>query len=202
MGCHILDPAFYALRLGHPTSVQATTTHYEPGVQDETYPRACIVRYQFPERGNLPPVKLTWFDGRLKPPVPEAFEPGEELGGNGALFIGEKGVISHGSHGAGGLTLHPKSLRERYPDPPKTIPRVEQQDGAHEKDWIRACKDGRPASSSFDYGGPLTEMVLIGVLALRVPNQRLDWDGDLQRITNHEAANALINPPYREGWRL
>lgn len=202
MGCHILDPAFFALKLGHPSVVQATTTHFEPGVQEETYARASVVRYQFPERGNMPPLKLTWFDGRLKPPVPEAFGPEDELGGNGALFIGEKGVIGHGSHGASGAKLYPKSLADSYQDPPKTLPRVPQEEGAHEKDWVRACKEGTPASSNFEYGGALTEMVLLGVLALRVPNERLLWDGAAQRVTNHESANALINPPYREGWSL
>ena len=83
--------------------------------------------------------------------------------------------------------------------PPKTIPRVT---GTHESDWIRACKDGREACSNFSYGGPLTEMVLLGVLAIRVPNQRLEWDGAAMRFTNSEAANALINPSYREGWQL
>ena len=171
MGCHILDPSFWALRLGRPESVQATTTHYEPGVMEETYPRACIVRYQFPSRGSMPPVKLTWYDGRLKPPVPPHFGPGDELGGNGAILVGEKGCIMHGSHGASSLTLYPEALRKAYKEPAPTISRIEQMDGAHEKDWLRACKTGLPASASFEYGGPLTEMVLLGVQAIRKPDR-------------------------------
>lgn len=202
MGCHILDPAFWALELGHPTSVQATTTHHDPAVSAETYPRASIVRYQFPARGKMPPVKLTWFDGRLKPPVPADFPPGEELGGNGAIFLGEKGTIVHGSHGASSLTLYPASLRESYEQPPRRLPRVEQQDGAHERDWVRACKDGTPASSNFEYGGALTEMVLLGVLAIRMKDRNLVWDGAAQRINDDDEANALVNPPYRAGWTL
>ncbi len=200
MGCHILDPAFWALRLGHPTSVQATTTHYQEGVSDETYPRAAIVRYEFPKRGSMPPVSLTWYDGRLKPPFPKDFDPRQRFDGNGALLIGDKGTIMHGSHGAGGLRLLPKSRRDEYKEPAKTIERV--KDEAHEQDWIRACKDGKPASSSFEYGGPLTEMVLLGVLAMRAKDRKLEWDGANLRIPNDAEANALVNPPYREGWTL
>lgn len=202
MGCHILDPAFWVLNLRHPTSVQATTTHYEEDVSSETFPRASIVRYQFPARKGMPPVKLTWCDGRLKPPVPEDFEPGRELGTNGAILLGDKGTILHGSHGAGGMRLVPETAMQAYKRPAKSLPRVEKGQGGHEKDWVRACKDGKTASSSFEYGGPLTEMVLLGVLAMRAKDQKLEWDGEAMRITNNEEANALINPPYREGWSL
>ena len=111
-------------------------------------------------------------------------------------------MILHGSHGAGGAVLLPQSRRREFTDPKPYLDRVKQQDGAHEQDWIRACKDGKPASSNFEYGGPLTEMVLIGVLAIRMKDHRLDWDGDNLKITNNEAANALVNPPYRDGWSL
>lgn len=202
MGCHILDPAFWALDLGSPESVQATTTHYEPGVSEETFPRASIVRYQFPGRGSMPPVKLTWYDGRLKPPISADFEPGRTLDGNGAILIGDQGTAIHGSHGAGGLQFLPLEKMRENKGPEKTLPRVPQRDGAHEQDWIRACKDGHPASSSFEYGGPLTEMVLLGVLAMRAKDRRLEWDVANLRITNDPEANALVNPPYRTGWEL
>ncbi|HOV73688.1 MAG TPA: Gfo/Idh/MocA family oxidoreductase [Candidatus Hydrogenedentes bacterium] len=200
MGCHILDPAFWALDLRHPTSVEATTTHWEKEVSDETYPRACIVRYEFPARGKMPPVRLTWYDGRLKPPFPRDFDPRQRFDSNGALLVGDKGTILHGSHGAGNPLLLPKKLRQSYKQPEETIPRVKGE--AHEHDWIRACKDGKPASSSFEYGGALTEMVLLGVLAMRLPDRRLLWDGAAMRFTNDAEANAFINPPYRDGWTL
>ncbi|MGA1980638.1 MAG: Gfo/Idh/MocA family oxidoreductase [Sedimentisphaerales bacterium] len=202
MGCHILDPAFWALKLGHPTVVQATTTHWEPGVSSETFPRASIVRYEFPARGDLPAVKLTWYDGRLKPPIPDCFESNRRLGNNGAILIGEKAAIIHDSHGASGLRIVPESKMREYKLPPKTIPRVENGDAGHEQDWIRACKDGIPASANFDYGGPLTEMVLLGVVAMRVKDQRLQWDGENMKFTNNEQANEFVQPPYREGWTL
>lgn len=200
MGCHILDPAFWALDLGQPTSVEATTTHYEPEVSAETFPRASIIRYEFPARGAMPPVKLTWYDGRLKPPIPADFEPGRKLDSNGAIFIGENGTVVHGSHGAGSLKFLPEEKFRDYEGPAESIPRVENE--AHEQDWVRACKDGKPASSSFEYGGALTEMVLLGVLAMRVKDHKLEWDGANLRVTNDDEANALVNPPYREGWSL
>ncbi len=202
MGCHILDPVFWALKLGAPRSVEATTTHWEPGIMDETYPRASIVRYEFPARDNMPAVKLTWYDGRLKPPVPEGFEKGRKLGDNGALLIGDKGVIMHGSHGAGGVRIVPEVQMRAYKLPAATIPRVKDGSAGHERDWVRACKDGKPASSTFEYGGSLTEMVLLGVLAMRVKDTRLEWDGENMRFTNNEEANSLVKPEYREGWTL
>jgi predicted dehydrogenase len=202
MGCHILDPSFYALDLGHPDSVQAASTHIGDEASMETYPRACTVKYRFPKTKKRGPIDLHWYDGRLLPPIPTLLPGDLKLGGNGALIVGDKGVILHGSHGAGGAVLLPEARRAEYTDPKPYLERVKQQDGAHEQDWIRACKDGKPASSNFEYGGPLTEMVLIGVLAIRMKDQRLDWDGDNLKITNNEAANALVNPPYRDGWSL
>jgi predicted dehydrogenase len=202
MGCHILDPAFWALKLGHPTRVEATTTHFDPEVAAETYPRASIIRYEFPARGEMPPVKLTWFDGRLLPPVPKDLEPGRRLGIQGALLIGDKGTIMHGSHGAGGLRIIPETKMKAYKQPDQTLPRVPGGMNGHEQDWVRACKDGKPASSTFDYGGALTEMVLLGVLAMRLKDTPLEWDPEAMKITNNEQANEYIHPPYREGWTL
>jgi predicted dehydrogenase len=202
MGCHILDPAFWALELGPPRSVQATSTHWEPDVAAETYPRASIVRYEFPARGARPPVALTWYDGRLMPPIPAALEPGRTLPGSGALLVGSKGIILHGSHGADGVRLVPETRMQAYARPPKTLRRVTE---GHEGDWIRACKEGvggTPPCSPFEYGGALTEMVLLGMVALRVKDQRLEWDSANLRFTNSEQANALLHIPYRAGWTL
>ena len=89
-----------------------------------------------------------------------------------------------------------------YDRPPKSIPRVKRGSAGHEQDWIRACKDGKPASSNFEYGGPLTEMVLLGVLAIRFKNVPLKWDPVNVKVTNYDNANDLVNPPYRAGWTL
>ena len=201
MGCHILDPAFYALDLGAPESIEATSTHWQPEVASETYPRASIVRYQFPARGNRPPVKLIWSDGRLMPPIPDDLEPGRKIPASGAFIKGSKGTIMHGSHGAGGMRIVPEEKMQEYLPhrPERTIPRVE---GRHEEDWLRACKDGRPASSNFEYGAALTEMVLLGMVAIRMKDQPLKWDSKNLKFTNNDAANELLHIDYRSGWKL
>jgi len=199
MGCHILDPAFYALELGAPSEIQATSTHYIPEIESQTYPSASIVRMKFPKRGNHPELKLTWSDGRIQPPVPDEFSNGEQFTLSGAMLIGDNGKITHNSHGASGVKIIPEEKMLEYNQPKSYIPRVNT---SHEKDWIRACKDGNPASSSFDYGGPLTEMALLGMIAIRCKNEKLLWDSKNLRFTNNEKANSLLHKEYRKGWSL
>lgn len=202
MGCHILDPAFYALDLGPPDVVEATTTHYKEEVMRETFPRASRVRYHFPARGSKPPVTLNWSDGRLLPFRPEGIPNDVKIDSQaGAIIIGDEGVIMHGGWGASGLRIFPDSRRKAYlaDRAPKTIPRVK---GTHEEDWLKACKGLRPCCSPFEYGGALTEMVLLGVLAIRKPNVRLEWDSPSMTFPNFPEADALVHSPYREGWTL
>jgi len=202
MGCHILDPAFWALELGPPRAIEATSTHFDPAVASQTFPRASVVRYEFPARGARPPVKLTWYDGRLLPPIPEELEPGRALPSSGALLVGSKGKILHGSHGADGVRLIPEARMKEYERPPKILRRIKE---GHEGDWIRACKEGSggaPPCSTFEYGGALTEMVLLGTLAIRMKDQRLEWDSPNLRFTNNEKANELLHIRYRDGWGL
>lgn len=221
MGCHILDPSFWALKLESPVSVEATVS-YNPDTQfwrpmldgsqrwreavveyidqmrQETYPAASIIAYEFPERDAMPPLRLTWYDGGLLPPRPEEHPQDKSFGGNGAFIKGDKGTLFHGSHGAVGLKLLPESLVPEEAKPPLKIERVP----GHHEDWIRACKTGKPSSSNFDYGGPLTEMVLLGVLASQVPGTKLLWNSEKMEFTNNQKANALLKPVYREGWEL
>lgn len=203
MGCHIIDPAFWALDLGAPESLQATTTHWEEDVASQTFPRASIVRFKFPARGGKPSVDLTWYDGRLLPPIPELLqESGRTLPGSGALIIGEDGIIMHDSHGAAGMRVIPESKMKDYKRPAKTIRRVTE---GHEGDWIRACKegkDGTPASANFNYGGSLTEITLLGMIAIQVKNQNLIWDSEKLEFKNNEKANSLVNIKPRSGWEL
>jgi predicted dehydrogenase len=200
MACHILDPAFWALKLGYPVSVEASSTK----VNDESAPVASIIHYQFPERDGLPPVKLTWYDGGLMPQRPEELEPGRMLGDGdgGVLFVGDKGKIMCGCYGRS-PRLIPESAMKEYKLPKKTIPRVAGDMGGHEQDWVRACKEpGKPSSSNFDYSGPLTEMVVMGNLAIRNQGMKLEWDGLNMKVTNCEKANAFVQRQYREGWTL
>jgi len=194
MACHIIDPAFYALDLGQPTSVRAIST----SVNSETAPKASIVEYEFGARGKMPPVKLTWYDGELRPTTPQELEPGRRMGSDngGTLFVGDKGKLMCGCYGKS-PRLIPETKMQAYQRPPKTIPRVE----GHHKDWVRACKTGEPACSNFDYAGPLTEMVLLGNVAIRT-GRKLHWDGPNMKVTNLPEADEYIRREYRQGWSL
>jgi hypothetical protein len=193
-GAHTLDPVFWALKLGHPTSVEATSL----GLNPDTHPVASIVTYRFPARGDLPPVKLTWYDG-LRPPRPIELEDGRRLGNveGGALFKGTKGKLVAGVYGES-PRLIPESRMQEYKQPPKTIPRVK---GSHEQDWVRACKNGRPAGADFEYSGLLTEVCLLGNVARRV-DAKIEWDKDNMKATNLPEADKYIRTPYRQGWTL
>ena len=199
MGCHILDPAFYALELGAPSEIQATSTHYIPEIESQTYPSASIVRMKFPKRGKHPELNLTWSDGRIQTAIPEEFKSGEQFTLSGAMFIGDQGKITHDSHGASGVKIIPEEKMLNYKQPSPYLKRVNT---THEGDWIRACKDGVPACSSFDYGGPLTEMALLGMIAIRLKNQKLEWNSKEFKFNNNEQANVLLHKTYRKGWSL
>ena len=194
MGCHIMDPAFAALKLAHPTSVEASFTK----VNSETTPVASIVHYEFGARGdNMPPVKLHWYDGGLKPTRPEELEPGRKVADNGTIFVGDKGKIICGCYGES-PRLIPETKMQAYKQPPKTIPRVV---GSHEQNWVAACKGGEPACSNFDYAGLFTEVVLLGNVAIRTP-EKLTWDGPNMKCTNVPQANEYVHAQYRDGWSL
>ena len=196
MGCHIMDPPFWALRLTRPTTVEPVEI---VGGNDETGPTASIIRYEFPQRGDMCPVSAFWYDGDKKPPRPEGVPADEKIGDgdNGSLFIGDKGIACAGEYG-GNPRLLPASKMAEYEFPPETIPRVRV---GHHRDWVQACKGGRPACSNFDYAGPLTEMVSLGNLAIRT-RQKVYWDAENMRVTNVPEANQYVRREYRRGWTL
>ncbi len=200
MACHILDPVYAALKLSHPTSVEANSpvVYVDSSLIEntivETGPVASIVRYEFPARENMPPVKLTWYDGGMKPARPEELEPNQRMGS--IIFIGDKGKLMCGEYGDKPQILG-KAKLEELAKPQKTP----AEKGRHEQNWIKACKGGEPASSNFDYSGPFTEIVLLGNIAIRV-GRKLYWDGVNMTFTNEPDANQYIQTQYREGWSL
>ncbi|MFZ2147809.1 MAG: Gfo/Idh/MocA family oxidoreductase [Sedimentisphaerales bacterium] len=196
--CHVVDPVFWALDLGAPITVQAQAKGYDPKKHADTFPAGTIVNYEFPASGKRGPVKLVWFDGVEKPPRPEELEDGRKVPGTGAIVIGDKGKIMYGSHGADGVRIIPKTMMRAYEQPAQTLPRVQ----GHHKDWLDAIKNNTQAGSNFDYGGPLTELALLGIIATKMLGRKLQWDGENMRFTNCDEANQFINPPYREGWTL
>ena len=125
-------------------------------------------------------------------------DPETKPPGTGAIVLGDKGGITHQSHGAGGVQIFPQEKMKAYKQPPQKLPRTK----GHHKDWLDAIRNGTRAGSDWSYGGPLTEIDLLGVIALRFPGQELQWDGPGMRFTNSNAATKLLTPRYREGWRL
>jgi predicted dehydrogenase len=199
--CHVMDPSFWALNLDAPTSVMAQVFDYDPAKHGLTYPPGTRITFEFPARDNRGPVKVVWHDGATVIPRPANFTPDDKIPGVGAVFSGDQGMIVHGSHGAGGCYLTPESLMDRYTGknaPAQKIPRVKN----HASDWLEAIRNGAQAGSNFGYGGPLTQAALIGAIAIRFPGERLEWNDRKMRFTNHKAANELVSPPYRKGWKL
>ncbi|HNQ91185.1 MAG TPA: Gfo/Idh/MocA family oxidoreductase [Verrucomicrobiota bacterium] len=199
--CHVMDPTFWALDLDAPSTVVAEVTDYDPAKHGLTYPPACKITFEFPARGGRGPVKVVWHDGNNRMPRPEALAADDQVPGTGAILIGEKGLILHGSHGGGGCRLLPEPLMDQYTGknaPPEKLPRVKN----HAWDWIDAIRNGRQAGSHFGYGGPLTQAALLGAIAIRFPGQTLKWDDAQARFTNHDEANAHLRPALRPGWSL
>jgi len=206
MGCHVMDAAFSALKLKYPESVQASHswevkqmwTRFD---NKETYPSAEIVHYKFPARGNMPAVKLHWYDGGIMPERPDDLEPGRSIPESGTIFVGDKGKLICDTY-CENPRIFPESKMKAYKRPAKTLRRVKGGVDGHEQDWINACKGGPAASSNFDYSGPFTETVVMGNLAVLHPERVLLWDGENMKVTNDEQANAFVRPQFRDGWSL
>jgi len=199
MGSYSFDTIFRVLKLEAPASVEASSTdRYE-----ETFPLASIVRYNFPARGDMPPVKFTWYDGGLKPPRPEELEENrpmkvaEEEEDEGLLFIGDRGKILCAFNG-GHPQLIPESRMSNYKQPPKTLPRSP----GNEREWLDACKGSKvKPGGNFEFSGLVTETLLLGNVASRT-GQKLNWDRSNLKVPNSEAAQKLVSPERRKGWDL
>jgi predicted dehydrogenase len=194
IGCHTMDPVFRALKLGYPISVEACCTL----VNNETYPVASRVTYEFPARGDMAPVKLHWYDGGMKPPRQPELEDGRKWDTNGQLYVGDKGKML-------GCRLIPESRQREYGKPPRKL----ERSPGHYEEWVIACKGGKPAGSNFpDHAGILAQVVLMGNIAIRpalkekLLSTKLFWDAEQFKFTNMPEANQYITKKYREGWAL
>jgi predicted dehydrogenase len=198
MACHNIDSAVWALHLTTPLSVESSADAVDTEVASLA-PSTCV--YEFGPRGKMPPVRLTWYDGGRRPPVPKGIDPKDPKqrlgeGGNGILFIGDKGVITCAGW-AGMPRLLPLSRHREYKRPPKTLPRTQ----GHHADWLAACKGGKPASGNFAYSARLTELVLLGNVAL-CTKKKLLWDGPHMKATNAPEADQFLKEQYRKGWEI
>ena len=189
MACHIMHQPFKALKLGYPTKVQGSSTL----LLADCAPNAQHVKFIYPARENMPKVampevEIHWYDGGLLPDRPEGFPAGEDMmamGGGITIFHGTKDTLVCGCYGQ-----KPRLLSGRVPNAPKVCRRVENaMGGGHEQDWIAQCKAGSnrvPCKSDFREAGPFNEMVVMGVLAVRLQtlNKELLWDGQNMKFTN------------------
>jgi predicted dehydrogenase len=196
MGAHIFDAPIWAMNLGMPTKIQASSTPYST----DFYAAGETVTYHFPERytpgiGYMPPVKVTWSDGGIKPERPAGLEPGREM--LSAIYKGEKGVIMHTSHGANPL-LVPDDPSFKGPDP--WLPRT----GNIFEDWIGAIKSGKKSCNDFSISSKVTEIMLLTNVAVlsQNSNQVLEYDAANMKITNYAPANNYFHYEYRQGWSL
>jgi len=193
MACHVMDPVYQALKLGYPDAIEGSSTL----LNTESAPQAEKVKFSFPSRENMdkvkmPAVNVYWYDGGLLPDRPDKMPDGEGFmndGMGGCLFVGSKDTLICDTGG-----FNPRLLSGRKPDVKPYLRRIEGAvgyvDGPHEQDWIRACKESpetrMEATANFGYAGPFNEMVLLGVLAIRLQalNKTLQWDAENMKFTN------------------
>ena len=227
IGCHILDVVHYALDLPYPTSAEASVAQvwvgdFREANFEDSCPPASKVHLEFPATDQNLPIDLYWYDGGMMPDRPQELGPNEPMGewGGGVIFEGTSGKMICGIYGSNPKLL-PTNLMELFTPPKPTIPRIEEAN--HQMNWVRACKEGTPTSSPFEFAGPLTEIVLMGNLAVRCFNMKvlkpgkkstdwapwdypgrlkLEWDGPNMKVTNFDEANAFVKRSYREGWEI
>ncbi len=193
MGCHVLDSAYWGLKLGSPSTVEMLG---EPRVP-ETGPKASTVRMTFPARGEgLPALSLTWYDGGNLPPS-DVSEGVELPKGRGAIFVGSKGKIIVLGDDQGKYKLLPEKDFADYVLPTPTI----AKSPGHHEEWIRACKGQGTPMSNFAYAVGLTEIVLLGSVAWRA-EKKIEWDGAAMKVRNCPEADAFLRRDYRRGWSL
>jgi predicted dehydrogenase len=198
MAIHHLDPAFDALGLEAPDTVEASGTG---GVDSEVCSRGLLVTWRFAGSEKRGPLSVHWYDGGLRPPTPPGIDPDDPKqrlgeGDNGIFFVGERGLITCAGW-SGMPRLLPLERHREYVRPPRTLPRVE----GHHADWLQACKGGTPACSNFGYGAKLSEFVMLGNVALRA-RRLVRWDAVGMRATNAPEADAFLREDYRSGWQL
>jgi len=213
MACHTANMAFRALNLAYPTSILADATD----VNLETYPSSAKITFQFPAREKMPPVSLTWYEGKrdrkkLLPPedlVAKAIaidtDPRHQgrLVDSGSILVGEKGMLYSPDDYGARFYLHPaKDFMEVNKTKPEKLPINGHGDYGMKAEWVEAMRGGKPAYSNFDFAAMLTETILLGNIAIRLTGTKLDWNGPELKFTNNEKANHFIHYEYRKGWTL
>ncbi|MEZ5938320.1 MAG: Gfo/Idh/MocA family oxidoreductase [Hyphomonadaceae bacterium] len=208
MGAHLMDFPIWALAPGLPTRVE--TRHTLWGGDDDpwdakrpeelaAYPLASLTRYEF-DKAPQGPLAIMWYDGGLMPPTPPDLPNGVKMDPvGGVLFVGDKGSLIHETYGLNPVLIG-EEAQARGEKIPQSLPRILDGHGGHEMNWIRAIRGEEAASSPFEQAAPLTETMILGVVAMRA-DKPIEYDGAGGRITNANEANAYLTRHYRDGWK-
>ncbi len=214
MACHTVNMPFRACKLGYPNVVECELTSR---MYPETFPLTSRLRYEFPEREGLPPLKMWWYDGNpgqaFRPLRPDSTVAEEiimtlgQLPPSGALIVGEKGkVFSPDDYGAQffvALKGEDKFTQSSKHDAVKNVPQTIPRSPGHVEEWFRMMKEGTPSYSNFDIAAYLTEIILLGCIAMRVgEGYRMEWDGPNMRSTNLPQAEHFVKRHSRPGWEV
>jgi predicted dehydrogenase len=213
MACHTVNMPFRALKLGYPNVVECELASR---VFPETFPKTTRVRFEFPEREGLPPLKFWWYDGNpddkevtpLRPhakAIREVISTYDDLPGSGALIIGEKGKLfspdDYGSSFFLAMKGKDEFIRGEQHEATKNVPQTIPRSPGHMQEWFNMMKDGTPAYSNFDIAAYLTEIILLGCIALRVgEGRRMEWDGPGMKSPNIPEAAQFVTRKNRVGW--
>ncbi|MFO1497012.1 MAG: Gfo/Idh/MocA family oxidoreductase [Verrucomicrobiota bacterium] len=205
MGHYSFHQIFEILKLGNAVSVDASRSQYwkienfgwHKQSNTISYPQASLIHWEFPARGDHPPVTLHWSDGGLRPPmIKELEQDGETMPEEGVLYVGDRGQIL-GDFNGGSPRLLPKARMAAFTPPPQTLPRpIDELD-----QFIRACQGGPAPNASFEKAYPFAEAILLGTIALRV-EKKLLWNSEKMEFTNSGEANDLRYRKNRAGWEI
>ena len=190
MGPHLLDPVFWGLKLNHPTHILAQSS----ACHADTFPKSSTLQFTFAARGQLPPVKLFWYDGQRQPA--RKITGVDQLPHNGVLFLGERAKLFAPDFGGLPIVM-PTKDGDAISLPKPFLP----ESPGHHAQWLRACKENQATSSDFEYAARLTETCLLGNIATRV-GKPLHWDADKAQFLNHQPANQHLRRDYRDGCKL
>ena len=212
VGCHTFHFYFKELQLEAPATIHGSPSARQEGWFKQVSTPECasvasMVTWEFPARGSLPPLSVHWYDGGLRPHRPVELDHRLALPAAGVLFVGDHGklITSYGGgypfgprgHKLSGGLLLPEEKFKDFVQPPPALRRVED----HYKEWTQACKTGAKTVCPIEFGCEMTEMALLGALALRT-GRVLEWDAKAMKVANSDQADGLIDPPYRAGWSL
>ncbi len=218
LACHVMDGVYWALKLDHPLSIELEAVS---GGTVERCPTGTKIRWDCPARGDMPPVKVFWYDGYAGQPQPkidgktrgkklphylppllielQKKYPDEKFESNGTLYVGDKGIMYTGCYGEG-VRIIPEAKTEEVARPPRTLPRPKSSFN----DFLSACREGRKETAApFEYGAQLTEFAILGNLAQHAGvGQKVEWDGPNMRVTNLPELNQFVEREYRKGWQI